>query len=353
VEPIATVIIVNYEGADHLTPCLDAVERLRGVDFETIVVDNASTDGSWRAADDRPAIRLIRNHRNVGFGAACNQAARIARGQYLAFLNFDSVPAPDWLDALVAAAAEAPDAAALQGIVLTEDGGVNTAGNRLHYLGFSWAPATPLIPSGAPYEIAAGSGASLLVRRADFEDVGGFWELMFLYCEDTDLSWRLRLRGRRVLAAPAARSVHDYSFARNADKMFHLERNRSAMVLANYERWTLIKLAPMLLAAEVAVLAVAARDRWLVAKLRAIAAVARALPEVARHRRAVQRTRTATDRQLASLLESRLGPELGAAAFGRALELYGRAVGLRPTCTGRVRRSRAAPGDPFVSPRGR
>jgi GT2 family glycosyltransferase len=310
VDPAASVIIVNYEGSGRLARCLDAVARLRGVKFETIVVDNASTDGSWRVAD-RAGVRLVRNERNIGFGRACNQAALVASGRHLAFLNFDSVPEPGWLAALVAVAEADPTVGAVQGIVLTPDGGVNTAGNRLHYLGFSWAPHQARPPSGEPYEIAVGSGAALLVPRALFAELGGFWDAMFLYCEDTDLSWRLRLAGWRIVAAPAARSVHDYEFARNPWKMFHLERNRLLMIAANYEAPTLLRLAPALAVTTVGLLAVSFREGWLPLDLRALCAALRAVPEVRRQRARVHARRLVGDDVILRRLESELGAEFG------------------------------------------
>jgi GT2 family glycosyltransferase len=311
--PLVTVVVVNYNGAGRLGPCLDGLASQSGVVWEAIVIDNASSDGSAAAAEGRPGVSLVRNSVNVGFGAACNQAAGSARGEYLAFLNFDSVPEAGWLAALVSAAQAGPDTGAVQGVILSGDGGqVDTAGNLLHFLGFSWAPAGDRPPAGAPYEIAAGSGASLLVPRATFVDVGGFWDEMFLYCEDTDLSWRLRLRGLRVIACPAARSRHDHEFHRNPGKFFHLERNRWLMITANYEWRSLALLAPALLASELAVLAVAARGGWLRHKLRALGAVVAAVPAIRSQRRRVQSSRRVSDRQLMPGFEVALGTEFGA-----------------------------------------
>ena len=90
-ETRATVIIVNYEGRGRLGRCLDALLADAQVRFETIVIDNASSDHSWDEAEGRPGVRLVRNRHNAGFGCACNQAAALAASPFLVFLNFDSV----------------------------------------------------------------------------------------------------------------------------------------------------------------------------------------------------------------------------------------------------------------------
>jgi GT2 family glycosyltransferase len=325
-------VIVNYRGRGRVGRCLDAIASAAcDTSFEVIVVDNASDDGSADEAEGRAGVRVIRNDENVGFGRACNQAAREARGRNLVFLNFDCEPQGGWLDALVRAADDDPTAGAVQAVILHRDGAVNTAGNELHYLGFSWAPHSGTAPAGPPFEVTVGSGAGLLVPRARFEEVGGFWEAMFLYCEDTDLSWRLRLAGYRVLTAPDAHVLHEYEFGRNVDKFFHLERNRLLMVAANYERRTLLALVPGLLATELALVAVALRGGWGRRKLDADLSAVRAWRELRAERARVALLRRVPDRELTVRFARRLGPEFGegvARASAGLLAAYARVARL-------------------------
>jgi GT2 family glycosyltransferase len=324
----ATIVIVNYRGRGRLGRCLDALAAAAcETAYEVIVVDNASDDGSRHEAEGRAGVRLIANDENVGFGRACNQAARDARARHLVFLNFDCEPQDGWLDALVRAADGDPRAGAVQAVILHGDGTVNTAGNELHYLGFSWAPYAERAPSGPPFEVAVGSGAALLVPRARFEEVGGFWEAMFLYCEDTDLSWRLRLAGYRILTAPDARVLHEYDFGRNTEKYFHLERNRLLMVAADYEARTLLALLPGLLATELALAAIALRDGWGRRKLQGDLSALRAWRDVRAQRARVAMLRTVPDRELGAHLSRTLGPEFGegvARASAGLLRAYAR-----------------------------
>ena len=129
------------------------------------------------------------------------------------------------------------------------------------------------------------------MRRDAWEEVGGFEPAYFMYCEDVDLSLRLRLAGWGVGIVPAARVEHDYEFGKGDYKWFHLERNRAWTVLGVYPLPLLLALAPALLGFELALLAVAARDGWLHAKLRAQVAVLRTLPWALRRRRRIQATR--------------------------------------------------------------
>jgi hypothetical protein len=151
-----------------------------------------------------------------------------------------------------------------------------------------------------------------VVRRAAWARTGGFDERYFMYCEDLDLGLRLWLGGWAVGIAPAARVEHDYDFEKGGRKWFLLERNRWWTILADYPTALLLLLAPALLGAELALLAVAARGGWLREKLRAQAAVVTALPAMLARRRTVQATRKIGAAEFAGHLTADLdSPYLG------------------------------------------
>jgi N-acetylglucosaminyl-diphospho-decaprenol L-rhamnosyltransferase len=187
-----------------------------------------------------------------------------------------------------------------------------------HWLGLGWAggcgePAAS-VPDGLR-EVGFASGAALVVRREAWDAAGGFDEAYFMYGEDLDLSLRLRLAGWEIGLAPRARVEHAYEFAKGDYKWFHLERNRWWTVLAAYPPPLLALVAPALLAADLALLAVAARGGWLGAKLRAQAAVLRTLPWALARRRRVQAARRAAPARFAAALSATLdSPFLGPAA---------------------------------------
>jgi GT2 family glycosyltransferase len=145
------------------------------------------------------------------------------------------------------------------------------------------------------------------MSRARFLAVGGFAERFFMYCEDVDLSLRLRLTGGRVGIEPMAVFSHDYDFAKGADKWRRLERNRWWTVLRTYPTPLLLGVLPGLLSLELLLLGVAARDGWLPAKLRAMAAVGTSLPRVLRERRDIQRQRTISAVAFAAALRDVVG----------------------------------------------
>jgi len=291
-DPVA-VVVVTHNSAAHLETLRDSLAgELTGAD-ELVVVDNASTDGT--AARARAlGMRVLETGANRGFAAGCRAGVAATRAPLVFMLNPDARVVTGALALLRAVAQEQPAWAAWQPVVLLPDGAVNTAGGVVHYLGIGWAGrcgehAATL--SGTPYETAFASGAALVCRRAAWEQLGGMADDYFLYCEDLDLGLRLWLAGLRVGVEPRARVVHDYDFHKGAHKWYLLERNRWRTVLATYPRALLALVAPALLAAELGLLAVAARDGWLGAKLRSQVATVAGLPRALARRRAVQRTR--------------------------------------------------------------
>jgi GT2 family glycosyltransferase len=304
------VVVVTHESADHLRALAPAVlPQLQDGD-ELVIVDNASSDGTAEAArslGDRVAV--IETGQNLGFAGACNVGASASAAPLLLFLNPDCQPHPDCLAQLRRAADRHPDWGAWQAAVLLDDKQINSSGGVVHYLGIGWAGECGRSISALAsedHEIAFPSGAAMVVRRDAWNSLDGLDEDYFMYGEDLDLGLRLWLGGYRVGVVPTARVLHGYEFDKGASKWFWLERNRWRTVLSVYPAALLALLAPALLAAEMGLLAVAASQGWLGAKLRAQAAVIGGLPRTLARRRAVQRGRRIDPSAFADRLTSSL-----------------------------------------------
>jgi GT2 family glycosyltransferase len=313
------VIVVTHQSAAHLRPLAEALRGQLRDDDELVVVDNASSDGTpdvTRSLGDR--VRLLETGANLGFAGGCQAGADATEAPLLLFLNPDSQPEPHCLDLLRAAAGGHPEWGAWQAAVMLDREHINTSGGVVHYLGIGWAgdcgrPARELPDDGR--EVAFPSGAAMVVRRDAWSQLGGLDPDYFMYGEDLDLGLRLWLAGHRVGLVAGARVLHSYEFDKGAAKWFWLERNRWRTVLSVYPAGVLALVLPALLAAELGLLAIAARDGWLKPKLRAQAAAILALPRTLARRRSVQRTRQIGSRDFAAQLTSSLdSPYLSGAA---------------------------------------
>jgi hypothetical protein len=328
------VVVVTYRSAEHLPALFGALERQLRADDELVIVDNASEDRTAevaRSLDER--VRVIETGSNLGFAGGCHAGADATSAPLLLFLNPDSAPEPDCVTRLREASAAHREWGAWQAAVMLGDGRINTSGGVVHYIGVGWAgdcerPAWDLPAHDG--EIAFPSGAAMVVRRSAWDQLHGLDRDYFMYGEDLDLGLRLWLAGHRVGLVPDARVVHSYEFDKGTSKWFWLERNRWRTVLSVYPATLLALLVPALLATELALLAVAAREGWLAAKLRAQAATITGLGATLARRRAVQRTRQISAGALAERLTASLDSPYLAAASSPAIRvpqaLYWRGV---------------------------
>jgi GT2 family glycosyltransferase len=301
--PSLSVLIVTWNERELVERSLPPLlEQLREGD-ELIVADNASGDGTADAVRRlAPGAKLVEMASNRGYMPACNAAAERATGDLLITLDADAIVAPGFCDAIRRPATDGRGWDCWMGVV-TMDGGrlINTSGGVSHFTGISG-------------EVAFVSGVCLTTTRAAWERSPGFPPEYFLYCDDVDYSWRVRLTGGRCGVEPAARVDHLYDFRRARPKWRMLERNRWATIVRTYPRELLVLVAPALLATELAILAAAAAGGWWREKVGSYADLARWLPRLLRERRSIQATRVASAAEFARLLT----PDLSSPYLGRA-----------------------------------
>ena len=212
--PRVSVVIPVHGQWSFTLRCLNAI-ALSGasVPFEVLVVDDASPDGTARALSAIEGIRVVTHTQNEGFIRSCNKGASAAKGEYLLFLNNDTVVLPGWLDALVDTFADIPGTGMVGSRLVFPDGTLQEAG------GVVWEDGTPWMvgrfqDADLPVyhyarEVDYCSGASLMIPKALFDELGGFDERYVpAYCEDADLGLKVREKGYRVVYQPFSTVVH-------------------------------------------------------------------------------------------------------------------------------------------------
>lgn len=236
---LVSVVIPTLSADARLRECAEALGRQTFRDFEIIVVDN-SGQSLVRRNEAAPGARVIENGANAGFGGAVNQGIRASAARYVATLNDDAVAHPRWLETLVEAMEQRPDAGmAASQVRLYGEERLDSAGMLVARDGSSKQRGHGRPPEDFPVaeEALFPSGSAALYRRAMLDEVGGFDESFFLYCEDTDLGLRARWAGWKCLYVPLAVVEHHYSHTAGGAsplKAYYVERNRLFVLAKNF-----------------------------------------------------------------------------------------------------------------------
>jgi GT2 family glycosyltransferase len=292
-----SVAVVAYQSGPTLADCLAALKAQTVGDFEIILIDNASTDGAAAAAARAcPEATFVPNAQNLGFAAAMNQAARLARGRWFAMLNPDAFPDPGWLEALLAAADAHPEVRcfASRQLMADDPGVLDGLGDVMSAAGLAYRGGYGRRDPGhaEPALVFSACGGAMMIDRALFLEMGGFDERLFCYCEDVDLGYRLQLRGEPTLLAPTAVVRHVGSASSGGPRsdfaVFHGTRNRLWVYLKDTPPLLLWLTLPLHMAATALLLAAHALKGEFAAPWRGLIAGLNGLPMVLQARREAQ-----------------------------------------------------------------
>ncbi len=206
---MVTVIIINWNSGELLQQCLRDLSRQELTPTRILVIDNGSTDASIEAASRMSSVEVQRLGTNHGFAGGNNRALEQINTEYVALLNPDAFPEPDWLKELVAAAHAFPEVAAFgsRQMVYEGDGLVDGLGDVYHLSGLIWRRGYGRKFDSFdenPIEIFSPCAGAALYRTDTVKDIGGFSEDFFCYAEDVDLGFRLRLAGNKAVYVPDA-----------------------------------------------------------------------------------------------------------------------------------------------------
>ena len=209
---IISIIILTYNSAAHLPRCVDCLKKQTYQNFEIILIDNSSSDESLTIAKKHHSqfsLRIVEKNQNIGFAAANNIGVRLAKGKWIVLLNADAFPQPDWLEKLLNTAEKNPGYTFFSSRQIQADTPelMDGAGDAYHISGLAWRNGYnhPSSKFGIEQEeVFSTCAAAGLYLRDEFTAIGGFDEDYFSYFEDLDLSFRLRLAGKKCVYVPDA-----------------------------------------------------------------------------------------------------------------------------------------------------
>ena len=327
------VIVVAHGPEPILAECVGSILDAVGVRTRVILVDNGCTNPDRKKFGARDRVILLAHSQNDGFaGGVCRGVAE-ASAPLIAIVNSDVVVPQRAIRRLVAVLEDRSIGLVSPRVLRRQDGKINSDGNPLHLLGYSWAGRNgeTAAPS-ARQDVSVASGAMVAARRSDLVNLDVPHPKFFLYHEDVDMSLAFHQQGMRVVVEPDVTVDHEYVWDRNPRKLELAERNRLVVILTRYPLSLLLRLSPVLIMAEVGALVIGGLPGTRRAKLRGHLWLLRNISWVLERRRANLSKASRVDGFVGRLTASFDGstPEagIGPRLLDFALPTYLRAVGL-------------------------
>ena len=304
-----TAIIVNWNDKNVIGECIQSLLNQDQSEIDIIISDNGSNDGSIDFIREQfPSVQIIRNGENLGFGSAVNKGLSAAKGDYLIFLNSDLILDPKCIGVLAMFLDSDSSAGGAIPKILYHDqrGIINSLGVLINYTGIAYPNLLGQKDPGSVEVFESACGGIFMLRREVYNAVGGFDEDLFLYHEDHDLSWRIRLAGWKLKVIPNATMYHHYHFNKGVKKFYSSEKNRLYILLKNMEFKTLTLISPAMILIEFSQWVHAAINGWFLLKIKSYFEILNLLPKILLKRRKLKSLRKTPDSEIIRIYQGTL-----------------------------------------------
>jgi len=321
--PRVAVLVLGYNDIEYLNDLFSNILKQKYDNFSVTFIDNASSDGSADFVKKKfPVVEVVRNRTNLGFSAAFNREMhkKFISQRYDAVIVMNSdmtIDDPFLIKKMVETGFSSSIIALVQPKIYLfnskKEKLINTFGNEINYLGFSYITHFKEIDREEELEdrdIVAASGACLLIKKDFYRKAGGFDEDYFAYMEDADLSWRAHLLGMRSVLCAKTSIWHKYDFERQDKrpwKMQALERNRYLTLIKNYSDRTLFLLIPPLLLMDLGVLIFSITQGWFRGKVKSYFEVIALYKKMRFKKKTIQQNRIVDDYSVMRLFSGSMG----------------------------------------------
>jgi len=304
-----TAIIVNWNDKDVIVECIQSILDQNRNKIDIIISDNGSKDDSVEFIRKRfPSIKIIENGENLGFGSAINRGLGLAKGDYLLFLNSDLKLHSKCVGELAKVLESDSNVGGTIPKILHIDqqNTINSLGVLINYTGIAYPNLLGQKDPGYQEPFESACGGIFMLRREVYETVGGFDEDLFLYHEDHDLSWRIRLAGWHLKVIPQAIMYHHYKFNKGILKYYSSEKNRLHILLKNMEVKTLALISPALIIVEFSQWFHAAINKWFLLKMKSYFEILILLPSILTKRKKLKLLRKVSDKEITRVYKGTL-----------------------------------------------
>ena len=313
-EPLISIVILNYNAGKLLDECINSIDKTEKVNFEIILVDNASTDKTYRECVQKfPNVKLIENKKNLGYCEGNNIGIRATKGEFVVILNPDTIVNPNWLHELIQAYHKNGEGIYQPKILATTDHDMLLSSGQFIQLfgfGYSRGKGEKHVEGSTNIEkIGYASGTCIFTSKKIIQKLNLFDPFLFAYHDDLDLCWRASMLGINSFYVPTSVIFHPiegYSFKWSKFKFYLMERNRQYCILTHFSKSSYFKMLPSLILVDFAVSLFYLKKGMFGTKIRTSLNILKNLTKISKKYQEIQSTRILSDKEIMNIFQDKI-----------------------------------------------